>query len=1302
MNNTKNKANSIETLRLKVENLLQNKLSISKLELSKIEISKQLHELKVHQIELEMKNEELLQAQSIAQNAIDLYELAPNGYFTLSKVGEILQVNQSGADLLIRDKSKLIGKKFDLFVTVETESVFINFLQIVFDNRTKETCEISIATSNNKFITVYLIGTLNKIKDQCLLTVMDVSEQKQSAEVLQNERKLYEDIVNNPLSGICRIRIFQREKWWRKSTIDLKKPTYHVELISDRMCEILGITRPDFEDNPALIADLIYSQDKSEFIQKNEEANTKIIPFKWEGRLVIQEKIIWIHLESIPRLIANGEVLWTGILYDITDQTLGLEALKESEKKYRELVDNSPDAIAIHAEGMIVFINNECLRLMNTSKPQDLLGKSVLEFIHPDYRLIAIERINKVIKEGVVMPLIEEKFIRLDGVAIDVEVKSIPILFENKPAVQIVIRNITEQKSAEKSLLQSEERFQQLFNNAPLGYQSLDFEGKFIEVNTQWLDILGYTREDVIGKWFGDFLSDDFKEGFRQRFPIFKAQGHIQSEFEMKRKNGTKLFIAFDGRIGYDVNGNFKQTHCILQDITQRKISDNELINSREDFKNLFDNAPVGYHEIDTEGRIVRMNQTELDMLGYSMEEMRNQYVWNNSENETESHKATKNKLAGQIIPSKPFGRHFRRKDGSTFPVSVQDKILRGKDENIIGIRSTIQDISLQIQAENELKKSQEDFKDLFDNAPIGYHEIDADGRIIRMNQTELNMLGYHKIDEVIGLYIWEISNNTSETQLEVKNKLCGRNVSLSSYETVLLHRNGLKYTILIQDKILRDNKGNITGIRSTIQDITERKQAEQALRESEELYRNLVLRIPDGVYKSSINGKFIDVNPAMVKLLGYASKEELMDIDIKTQLYFDISDREHTVLNDQKEELSIFKLKKKDGSIIWIEDNGWYNTDNSGNIETHEGVLRDITERKIAQDALQERESILKKTLIESSGLIDITSEGIEYEKISNIILEISGAKYVSFNLFDENGIDITTVAVSGVKENILKANAYFGFEVVNKKWKFDPFREEKTKDKAITRFESFEDLFGLSISKNVSTLVGKIFNLGEVFVVKISKNNITIGDFTLIYSKGEILKNYELLSLFANQVGLYLDREKTGSALRDSEEKYHYLFANNPQPMWIYDFETLYFLEVNQAAIEHYGYSKEEFLKMKIKDIRPIEDVPALLLDLQEDQKSYKVAGEWRHVKKNGKIINVDITTVSIRAYGKEVRHVLVQDITERKLAELALQEKMNELLRFHNLTVDRELSMIQLKKEINRMLVNSGLQEKYKIVK
>ncbi len=135
----------------------------------------------------------------------------------------------------------------------------------------------------------------------------------------------------------------------------------------------------------------------------------------------------------------------------------------------------------------------------------------------------------------------------------------------------------TERKHVEEALRQSEERFAGLFEQAPLGYQSLDANGHFLMVNEAWLEMLGYKHEEVIGKWFGDFLAPQFVEAFRQRFPLFKAAGHIHTEFEMLHKNGEFRLIAFDGRIGNKKNGSFEKTHCILHDITERKLAEEHL-----------------------------------------------------------------------------------------------------------------------------------------------------------------------------------------------------------------------------------------------------------------------------------------------------------------------------------------------------------------------------------------------------------------------------------------------------------------------------------------------------------------------------------------------------------------------------------------------------------------------------------------------------------------------------------------------------------------------------------------------------
>ncbi len=132
----------------------------------------------------------------------------------------------------------------------------------------------------------------------------------------------------------------------------------------------------------------------------------------------------------------------------------------------------------------------------------------------------------------------------------------------------------------------------------------------------------------------------------------------------------------------------------------------------------------------------------------------------------------------------------------------------------------------------------------------------------------------------------------------------------------------------------------------------------------------------------------------------------------------------------------------------------------------------------------------------------------------------------------------------------------------------------------------------------------------------------------------------------------------ERANLALKQSETNYKFLFENNPFPMWIYDLETLRFLTVNDAACQVYGYTREEFLSMTLKDIRPLEDLPALQQNVQTHHENYQQSGPWRHRLKDGRIIFVEITSHAILYQGKKGRFVVVQDITERKKAEDALR--------------------------------------------
>lgn len=159
----------------------------------------------------------------------------------------------------------------------------------------------------------------------------------------------------------------------------------------------------------------------------------------------------------------------------------------------------------------------------------------------------------------------------------------------------------------------------------------------------------------------------------------------------------------------------------------------------------------------------------------------------------------------------------------------------------------------------------------------------------------------------------------------------------------------------------------------------------------------------------------------------------------------------------------------------------------------------------------------------------------------------------------------------------------------------------------------------------------------------------------------------------------------------LIESEQKYRSIFANNPQPMWIYDLETLSFLEVNDAAIHHYGYSKAEFNHMTLKDIRPAEELAAFLQQRELTKKAQTLIGEWRHIKKNGEVIIVEINSHPLIFNGKNARHVLINDITGRRLTEEKLKKSEE---RFRDLYDNAKIGMYRTTPDGTLLMANKAL--------
>ncbi|MFH1149296.1 MAG: PAS domain S-box protein [Actinomycetota bacterium] len=263
--------------------------------------------------------------------------------------------------------------------------------------------------------------------------------------------------------------------------------------------------------------------------------------------------------------------------------------LRESEERSREYLDLvGAIIVALDRRGNVVLMNGYGLRLLGYENEEAALGANWFDRHIPEEGRATIREVFDDVMEGLEdVDYYENEVVTTSGERRLIGWHNTTL---RGPAGEITGtlsagEDVTERRRIEQALRDSEGTYRDLYEQSPVAYQSLDAEGFLLTVNEAWLDTLGYERDDVVGRWFGDLLTPESIRHFEACFPEFKATGRAHSEFEVIRGDGSHLIAAFDGRIGYDEHGDFRQTHCILQDITERARAEEDLRRANTELK---------------------------------------------------------------------------------------------------------------------------------------------------------------------------------------------------------------------------------------------------------------------------------------------------------------------------------------------------------------------------------------------------------------------------------------------------------------------------------------------------------------------------------------------------------------------------------------------------------------------------------------------------------------------------------------------------------------------------------------------
>ena len=312
------------------------------------------------------------------------------------------------------------------------------------------------------------------------------------------------------------------------------------------------------------------------------------------------------------------------------------------------------------------------------------------------------------------------------------KLKNSQILLKKKE--RLLIDKNADLKIAKEKVEENEAKYKAIYENAPLSYQSLDNDGYIIDVNPTWLKTLGYTRDEVLGKWFGDFLHPNFVESFRINFRKFKKQGYINNvQYRIRNKKGDYIYISFEGCIGYNTDGRVKQTYCTFKDITSEVLAKKELIIAKEEAEQneeklnlMFKTSPIGICTVDIHGRFITTNQAYEQILGYSKEELEGLSFFDfTSQKDTSKNEKLFYNMFSLKTKNFSLEKRYIRKDGEEIIVFVNAFVISDAKNNVKYGTAFIEDITERKFAEQTISLSNKRYKSLFNYSPIPLWEED-------------------------------------------------------------------------------------------------------------------------------------------------------------------------------------------------------------------------------------------------------------------------------------------------------------------------------------------------------------------------------------------------------------------------------------------------------------------------------------------------------------------------------------------------------------------------------------------------
>ena len=1075
-------------------------------------------------------------------------------------------------------------------------------------------------------------------------TFEDISERKKSEEKLRQSEEKFRLTFENSADAIV----------W----VDIESKLL---INCNKACEIL--LEKSRQEIVGMIHTSLHPPEKKEFhfenlnkvIKSNKTSDT-------EGQVITKSgKIIPVRITASQFTIDGKEII-QGIFRDISQQKKIQRTLLEQQNELEEMVkertselieanqrlikeaserkqkeeelsrffDLSVDMISIgDINGRFKRINSACSKILGFNE-EEMLDRPYIDFVHPEDKEKTMKVINEELLSGKTVSLFENRFICKDGSFIFLEWTSRPILEEG--ITFSIARDITGRKIAERILRQQAQIIEQIHDSVVI----TDLDGFITGWNNGAEVLFGYSFEEILGKHISFLYPEDEHDYLQNQIVIpLKNKGYHEVEPKMQKKTGEIFHAHLSLSLLKDENGKPYGMIGYSIDITERKLVEKEISEKNELLETIFSNTPFHIAYLDKNFNFIKVNEqyakandkTPKDLIG------KNHFELYPHEENVLIFKEVLKSCKSYFAYAQPF-EYKDHPDRGVFYYDWSLHPVRNTNGDVENLILSVVDVTEKIKAKNELKLKDQEIQ----FSLTGYAICDLKGKLNYVNQSFLDMWGYNSEKEVLGksvIEFWENEEESLEVISELKKK--GR----WEGEITAKKKGGSSFIALTQANIVYGKKNKPIYMTASFMDISDYKLVEklelineelkkeiaqhkltgEALRESEQKYRETIDLLPEVICETDIQGNILFVNQIGMKLFGYSEEELKTGLNILQILA--PKEREEAfskvlrILRGENLPSEEYTGLKKDGTVFPILIHSDRVT-RDGKTVGIRAIIIDMTLKKQTENKLRESDRNFRDILENSQNIIyKFNVQTRSYDYVSPSIEKVLG----------------------------WTADEYSLRKISQAKNMVHPHDFEKGKENRI----------------NLLNATDKMEFTREMDIRLKHKN----GEYRWFRDYSTVIKDSEGIPLYTISYLVDINEQKrTEEELKESEQKFRSISEQSLMGIVIVQDGVIKY--ANNAFSLVIGYPPDvihNWAPNTMFDFVHPDDRKFLIKQAQKKQTGF-IEGILSHYPvrffaKSGEIRWIEITSKTITYSGKNADLVMLMDITDRKKAEDALKE-------------------------------------------